>query len=60
MSLIGMEIAKMHMADIIHGDLTSSNMMLRQFSSSTSSQSQNLPKPELVRLLTIFWRSAMQ
>lgn len=29
MDLIGVEIAKMHMADIIHGDLTTSNMMLR-------------------------------
>lgn len=29
MTLIGTEIAKMHLADIIHGDLTTSNMMLR-------------------------------
>lgn len=29
MQLIGREIAKMHVADIIHGDLTTSNMMLR-------------------------------
>jgi len=29
MELIGVEIAKMHQADIIHGDLTTSNMMLR-------------------------------
>ncbi|PPQ84937.1 hypothetical protein CVT25_004450 [Psilocybe cyanescens] len=29
MRLIGIEIAKMHLADIIHGDLTTSNMMLR-------------------------------
>ncbi|BGP12168.1 hypothetical protein JCM10213_004734 [Rhodosporidiobolus nylandii] len=27
--LIGREIAKMHLADIIHGDLTTSNMMVR-------------------------------
>ncbi|KAJ7671956.1 hypothetical protein B0H17DRAFT_1162060 [Mycena rosella] len=27
--LIGQEIAKMHLADVIHGDLTTSNMMLR-------------------------------
>ncbi|GAA6033734.1 hypothetical protein JCM8097_004404 [Rhodosporidiobolus ruineniae] len=27
--LIGLEIAKMHVADIIHGDLTTSNMMVR-------------------------------
>lgn len=30
MQMIGTEIAKMHMADIIHGDLTTSNMMLRR------------------------------
>ncbi|CAA7264457.1 unnamed protein product [Cyclocybe aegerita] len=29
MDLIGVEIAKMHLADVIHGDLTTSNMMLR-------------------------------
>ncbi|KAI0740144.1 hypothetical protein C8Q76DRAFT_608586 [Earliella scabrosa] len=33
MELIGTEIAKMHQADIIHGDLTTSNMMLRHPSS---------------------------
>jgi len=33
MHLIGAEIAKMHAADIIHGDLTTSNMMLRHPSS---------------------------
>ncbi|KAF5370501.1 hypothetical protein D9615_010332 [Tricholomella constricta] len=37
MSLIGIEIAKMHAADIIHGDLTTSNMMLRHPSCFTSS-----------------------
>ncbi|KAH7925757.1 kinase-like protein [Leucogyrophana mollusca] len=30
MGMIGTEIAKMHLADIIHGDLTTSNMMLRR------------------------------
>lgn len=29
MMVVGTEIAKMHLADIIHGDLTTSNMMLR-------------------------------
>ena len=29
MGLIGSEIAKMHKADIIHGDLTTSNMIIR-------------------------------
>ncbi|KAH9895978.1 hypothetical protein C8Q73DRAFT_773781 [Cubamyces lactineus] len=33
MSMIGTEIAKMHKADVIHGDLTTSNMMLRHPSS---------------------------
>jgi len=30
MGMIGIEIAKMHSADVIHGDLTTSNMMLRR------------------------------
>ncbi|KAF9236781.1 hypothetical protein BU15DRAFT_88989 [Melanogaster broomeanus] len=30
MKMIGVEIAKMHLADVIHGDLTTSNMMLRR------------------------------
>lgn len=30
MNMIGVEIAKMHYADVIHGDLTTSNMMLRR------------------------------
>ncbi|KAH9987063.1 kinase-like domain-containing protein [Russula vinacea] len=29
MIMVGTEIAKMHLADIVHGDLTTSNMMLR-------------------------------
>ena len=33
MDLIGVELAKMHIADIIHGDLTTSNIMLRHPSS---------------------------
>ena len=28
MMMIGTEIAKMHIADIVHGDLTTSNLML--------------------------------
>ncbi|EJT98136.1 hypothetical protein DACRYDRAFT_57900, partial [Dacryopinax primogenitus] len=32
MRLIGLEISKMHKADIVHGDLTTSNMMLRLLS----------------------------
>ncbi|THH09953.1 hypothetical protein EW145_g1653 [Phellinidium pouzarii] len=30
MAMIGVELAKMHMADVIHGDLTTSNMMLQK------------------------------
>lgn len=33
MEMVGVEIAKMHKADVIHGDLTTSNMMLRHPSS---------------------------
>ena len=29
MTMIGQELARMHKVDIIHGDLTTSNMMLR-------------------------------
>ena len=29
MALVGTEIAKMHLAEVIHGDLTTSNMMVR-------------------------------
>jgi TP53 regulating kinase and related kinases len=36
--VVGTEIAKMHLADIIHGDLTTSNMMLRHPSSILDSQ----------------------
>lgn len=35
MMLIGVELAKMHAADVIHGDLTTSNMMLRHPTSFT-------------------------
>jgi TP53 regulating kinase-like protein len=49
MGLIGTEIAKMHMADIIHGDLTTSNMMLRHTSSPYISPSGQIsPATELV------------
>jgi len=37
MMAVGTEIAKMHLADIIHGDLTTSNMMLRHPSSLSDS-----------------------
>lgn len=30
MALIGTQLASMHAADVIHGDLTTSNMMLRR------------------------------
>lgn len=36
MEKIGSGIAKMHMADIIHGDLTTSNMMLRPVDGNTA------------------------
>ena len=44
---IGAEIATMHLADVIHGDLTTSNMMLRLTPNSPSSPF------EVVRLLGI-------
>ena len=48
MDLIGVELAKMHQADVIHGDLTTSNMMLRHPSSFTP-LSATFPPTELVR-----------
>jgi TP53 regulating kinase and related kinases len=42
MKLAGIEIAKMHRIDVIHGDLTTSNMMLRYPKSSQAS------KPDLI------------
>lgn len=47
MGLIGIEIAKMHLADIIHGDLTTSNMMLRRPNTFKSTMPEI--KTELVR-----------
>ncbi|KIJ53344.1 hypothetical protein M422DRAFT_73981 [Sphaerobolus stellatus SS14] len=45
MTKVGTELAKMHMADVIHGDLTTSNMMLRPRPDPSSSSS---PKSEVV------------
>jgi len=42
MSLIGTEIAKMHQADVIHGDLTTSNMMIRHPFAAKSPSSMKL------------------
>ncbi|KAF8509867.1 kinase-like domain-containing protein [Hysterangium stoloniferum] len=47
MKQIGVEIAKMHLADIIHGDLTTSNMMIRPIPSSEPS-SEDSVRAELV------------
>ncbi|PAV14995.1 bud32 kinase [Pyrrhoderma noxium] len=38
MTLIGIEIAKMHKANVIHGDLTTSNMMLRKSSKNNGAE----------------------
>jgi hypothetical protein len=51
MPLIGIEIAKMHLTDIIHGDLTTSNMMLRHPSSFPSMGTTVSTKP--VRILRL-------
>ena len=47
MVLIGTEIAKMHQADIIHGDLTTSNMMLRRTGQLVRRVSLFLPHPDM-------------
>ena len=46
MQMIGTELAKMHLADIIHGDLTTSNMMLRR-PGPTEQAKLVSPKPQL-------------
>ena len=48
MTLIGIEIAKMHKANVIHGDLTTSNMMLRK-----SSKNNGAELASLLRLNTL-------
>ncbi|GAK62530.1 bud32 protein kinase [Moesziomyces antarcticus] len=51
MRLIGRQLAVMHEADIIHGDLTTSNMMLRPAAASGSAESAaqvDLDKDEVV------------
>ncbi|KAJ3552561.1 hypothetical protein NM688_g4087 [Phlebia brevispora] len=40
MQMIGTEIATMHLADVIHGDLTTSNMMLRHPSTTRTGQTE--------------------
>lgn len=50
MRLTGVEIAKMHAADIVHGDLTTSNMMLRRITPPSSS-SIPVDNVQLVRYL---------
>jgi len=46
---IGQEIGKMHLAEIIHGDLTTSNMMVRIRNPSTSLGDEGTPF-EVVRV----------
>ncbi|KAF3907603.1 hypothetical protein AA313_de0204273 [Arthrobotrys entomopaga] len=45
---IGEIIAKLHDIDIIHGDLTTSNLMLRQPEQETEEKYQNLPGYDVV------------
>lgn len=42
MPLIGRQLANMHSADVIHGDLTTSNMMVRAVKRPSSAQSPSL------------------
>lgn len=43
MQLIGQELGRMHRVDIIHGDLTTSNMIVRRCSGSTQDQAGEQP-----------------
>jgi hypothetical protein len=47
MILIGTEIAKMHLANIIHGDLTTSNMMVQR-------NPEGSPSPSRVVSINVF------
>lgn len=49
MSQMGTEIAKMHLADVIHGDLTTSNMMIKSQAPSYISPNRSMVS-ELVGL----------
>lgn len=57
MELIGTEIAKMHQADVIHGDLTTSNMMLRHPSSLKGLQ---LASPTMIYLSPLLTSQRVQ
>lgn len=52
MALIGAEIAKMHQADVVHGDLTTSNMMLRLPRSFIAHNAKTLPTQLVRQILT--------
>jgi TP53 regulating kinase-like protein len=52
MRQIGVEVAKMHLADVIHGDLTTSNMMIRPIPSSESSSHGSM-RAEIVRFYQV-------
>jgi tRNA A-37 threonylcarbamoyl transferase component Bud32 len=42
MQLIGCELGRMHRADIIHGDLTTSNMIVRRTTTSTTATTSDV------------------
>lgn len=58
MNLIGVELAKMHIAHIIHGDLTTSNMMLRH-PSSFHSQDATIPTEVVLIDFGLSYRSSL-
>ncbi|KAG9004063.1 serine/threonine-protein kinase bud32 [Tulasnella sp. JGI-2019a] len=48
MRLVGQELAKMHAVDVVHGDLTTSNMMLRPTRSSLEEAASPFPLEVLI------------
>jgi Ser/Thr protein kinase RdoA (MazF antagonist) len=48
MQLIGRELGRMHRADIIHGDLTTSNMIVRRGAPTTTTTSGDIDAAEIV------------
>ncbi|KAF9005005.1 hypothetical protein BDQ17DRAFT_1399297 [Cyathus striatus] len=60
MGMIGTELAKMHKADIIHGDLTTSNMMLRHPSTVRIKSSEpNIPTELVLIDFGLSYQSAL-
>lgn len=59
MKEIGTQLATMHKADIIHGDLTTSNMMVRQSSSFDRTELVRIKIELIAFLFTLLFLSSL-